>query len=263
MLIGKLQPELLIYDRSGLAGGRRKECRLGLDVDGRRSFILERGEGFESISLHTEDGEVLGVMVTDHEVGLCADDVVAATYDRACGALKSASLSLPRALIEAEKRGLAVDEELFSWAWQILAQKGDLTLVVRFDGKDERIALIRTNEVVNCPEGLAFPADTTEGYEEDEEGDPVDLVYEEEDGVLPMGELLSAWRRTFMDGKGEFAVGIRTLLLDFILFGEDPDEFMIFHVNQMLDFLMLEDNHLNDELTAYLIREAFPEMDWG
>jgi|CXWL01.1.fsa_nt_gi hypothetical protein len=263
MLTGKVQPELLIYDRSELVGGRRKECRLGLGDGGGRSFFLERGEGFESISLYGRDGETLGVCVTDREVSLCADDVVAATYDRISGALKSASLSLPRALIEAQERGLAVDEELSSRAWRILADGGDLTVVVRFDGVDERIALIRTNGVVNCPEGLAFPADMAEGYEEDGEGDPVDLVYEEEDGVLPMGELLTAWRRTFMDWRGEFAVGIRTLLLDFILFGEDRDEFMIFHVNQMVDFLILEDNHLSGELAASLIEEAFPLMDWG
>ncbi len=260
MLTNLAHSEILLFDRSNLLGGVSGVCRLGSGNRGRETFLTEKGAGIEACSFRTEPGQALEALVSDREVSLCVDDFLSATYDRDSGALKSASFSLCRAIIQAEDRGLTMPDDLVPRAWRTLAKGGDLTVVVRFDPKEERIAVIRKNESVSCLEALALPMDMMESYEINEDGEEVDYFYEEEDEEV-RGELLSAWRCPIMGGLGEFAVGIRTTMLDFVIYGANRDDFILFHVRGVMDFSCLIRDSIDGRMLLDLTQTAFWEMD--
>ena len=85
-----------------------------------------------------------------------------------------------------------------------------------------------------------------------------DFVVEGEDEMV--GELLHAWRHISQIGGIDFGVGIRELVLDFVLIDSRAGEGVPFHVAQQLDFEILDQSKVSPKLVRQLAEAAFPAM---
>ncbi|OGD71239.1 hypothetical protein A3D09_03580 [Candidatus Collierbacteria bacterium RIFCSPHIGHO2_02_FULL_49_10] len=253
--------------------GRRQWARLynrGGNHLGDR--LSEAGIGFESCSMLTDQGELLEVTVTDDEVVVGVNDTISAAYDRVGGFLTSASFSLTAGVIDSYSRGiLDLPDELFEMAVELKIKGDDLVIVVEFDDDGEaKVFLVRTENgetvqlisIIRHDEMVAAFG-VIEGEEDEGEGDePLDFVVEGEEDLV--GEFLSGWRQPcpIFDLSAEFAVGIRTQVVDFSIIDVENDEAMPYHASQLFDPSRLDNTRLTAKMVRSFAGQAFPEMGW-
>ncbi len=233
--------------------------------------LSDTGSAFESLSVLTEEGELLEAIVTDDEVVVGVNDTISAAYDREFGFLVSASFSLVSGVIEAKSRELlSLPEDLFKRAIELKRKKDDLVVVVDFDNDDgeAKVFLVRTEngravqliKVIKQKE-----MHESYGEVEDEDGDPMplDFVCEGEEELV--GELLCAWLQycPILNFAVNFGVGIRTQMVDFCLFDVEDEEALPYHVSELFDSSALDDRRLTRKMVSSFVSQAFPEMGWA
>ncbi|MBI2325809.1 hypothetical protein HYU91_00260 [Candidatus Collierbacteria bacterium] len=195
-------------------------------------------------------GEPVGAVVTDKEVRVCCDNRVMAIYDRSSGALTSASFSLAQAFLEMSRYDVRANQETIKFLAQLIRGGDDLAVVIKFDKDGEA----RGTVVLSDRAGVCRPLVAAK---------MVDLVLEEDDeGDEETDELLQAWHCISPVGKIDFCVGIRVFSLDLMIFNSTSGEVTLFHVAQMLDFSVLDQERVSPGLMLDLATDAFPGMDW-
>lgn len=221
-------------------------------------FSERRGDG-ETSTVFSGLGEMTEAFVCDNEVGVCFDNKIMAIYGRETGALNCASFSLVNVVLDAVDFDIKVNKVTTRKVKKLFRDEQDIVIVVNFDDDgEEKIALVmtergrvtRTLEFVGINEmgrDYSFP-------EEDE----ADFVAEGEEEIV--GELLRAWRHISQIGGIDFGVGIRDLVLDFVMIDSNAREGVPFHVAQQLDFVVLNETGLSPKLVRQLVGAAFPAM---
>lgn len=231
--------------------------------------LSETGQSFESLSVLTEEGELLEVTVTDEEVVVGVNDTISAAYDRVGGFLVCASFSLVGGVIDAYSRGLLdLPDELFDRAVALVKKGDDLVVVVDFDDDgEEKVFLVQTEggKVVRLIEVIDHDDLQRVEFDDDDDdndGGALDFVVEGEEELV--GEFLSGWRQfcPIFDFRAEFAVGIRTQVVDFSVIDSKNEEAMPYHASMLFDPSGLDDRRLNRKMVRSFVRQAFPEMGW-
>lgn len=238
--------------------------------------LSEVRRGFESLSVLTDEGELLEVTATDDEIVVGVNDTISAAYDRVGGFLISASFSLVGGVIDSYSRGiLDLPDELFEKAVGLRVKGDDLVIVVEFDDDGEaKMFLMRTEngqaaqlvDVVNYDEMMeaygVIEGEEDEG-DEGEDDEPINFTVEGEEELV--GEFLSGWRQLcpIFDFEAEFAVGIRTQVVDFSIIDAENEEAMPYHASELIDPSELDNIRLTAKMVRSFVNQAFPESGWG
>ena len=263
-------------------GFYRPGLRLGVlkAVSGwRGKFHEEREVGFESCVVDLGEGEVSEVYLTDTEVGIGYAGSISAYYDRETGSLNTACLSLTRAILALAENEVRLNRRSVRLAKEMLADDRDVVVIVNFDGEGEvKTSIVKTEAgVVTGLLGMGLTENMNSDYrwfeDEEEEDDDldeygammvdeasVDFVLEGEDDWV--GYLIMAWRHECEILGVDLGIGVRTVVMDFVLVDNEGENGAPFHVSQELDFDVFDGRPLDTKLTQELVSQAFPELDW-
>jgi len=210
----------------------------------------EKTAGLESATVCRSLGELVEAVATDKGIKVCIDNRVMAIYDRVSGALSSVSFSLAQAFLEMSQYDVRANQETIKFLAKLIRGGDDLAVVIKFDKDGEA----RGTVVLSDRAGVCRPLAAAK---------MVDLVPEEDDeGDEETDELLQAWHCISPVGKIDFCVGIRVFSLDLMIFNSTSGEVALFHVSQMLDFSVLDQERVSPGLVLDLVADAFPGMDW-
>ncbi len=208
----------------------------------------EKGVGYETTTVCRGLGEPVEALVTDKEVKVCCDNRVMAIYERSSGALTSVSFSLAQTFLEMSRYDIRTNQETVKHITQLIRSGNDLLVVIKFDKDGEaRGAVVLSDSAGVCRPLAAAKMTNRVSAAEGDDGDD---------------EILQTWHCISSIGKIDFCVGIRVFSLDLTIFNSTSGEVTLFHVAQMLDFSVLDQERVGPGLVLELAADAFPGMDW-
>lgn len=226
------------------------------------AYHCEKQLGLETCTVRLELGGLIEAFVSDDEVGVCFDDTLMAVYSRETGELVSACFSLIRGAIDAASLDFWANKGAMRKVEKMWETGGDLVVIVNFDADGGEKMFVVISDAGRTIRPLAGAGTNEMGHDYSFPEDQVEIDFVPEGDEEIVGELLRAWRYISPVGI-DFGVGVRELVLDFVLINSNKEEGMPYHVARELDLSILNGQRLDSSLTQLLAEAAFPKMDWS